>query len=1187
MDSEPNRGQPTGAQDLGDPERSLPVAPGESEREGMNRRRFLHLAGLAGAGLLAAGSNPFLPFRQMAVRVPNPLQHYPNRGWERIYRDIYSTDRSYVFLCAPNDTHNCLLRAFVKNDIVVRIEPTYGYGRATDQEGNGASSRWDPRCCQKGIVLMRRLYGDRRVKGAFLRKGFKEWVDGGFSRDPRTGQPPPELFRRGWDTWERVTHEEAYAYHARALEEISRTYSGERGRRYLEAQGYDPVMIEAAEGAGTRTLKFRGGMALLGAVRLFGTFRMGNSMALLDHHIRGVEAEEAKGGGAWDSYSFHTDLPPGHPMVSGEQTNDFELHDTENAGLVIAWGMNWITTKMPDSHWLTEARLKGARTVAVTVEYSATASKCDDVVVLRPGTDPAFALGLAQVILEEGLWDEGFVKEHTDLPSLVRMDTLERVRAADVFPGHREAELRNWTRVLEPGEAPPTPVQQEGTVVPADLREDLADFVVWDQGRNAPAAVSRDQVGAHFARSGMDPALEGSFQLALADGTTVEARPVFDLTRQYLEDNLTPDRCSRITWAPEEGIRSLARSIARNRGRTLIACGMGPNQFFNNDNKDRAIWLVLALTGSLGRHGGNIGSYAGNYKATLFAGVTQFANEDPFHPQQDPQGPIRTRSLLRYESLHYWANGERIMAAGQKQITAGAHVPTPTKAIWQTNSNSSLGNQKGHYDVVFNTLPRCELVVYNDWWWTASCEYSDIVYGVDSWLEMRHPDMTASNTNPFVQIFPTSTVPRVFETVSDNDTYLGVARQLARLTGDRRFTDLWRFIEEGRVDVYLQRVMDASPMLRGYRFEDLNRMAREGTPALLNSRTYPRVNGWEQVHESKPWSTRTGRVEFYRPEPEFLEAGENLVVHREPSDSTFHDPCSILAAPHPAIRPKRPADWGIPEGDRTHMTRQMRNVTYDAEGLLGTRHPLLGEGYRFIFHTPKYRHGAHTTPVDTDLMMTLFGPFGDIYRRDSRMPGTGEMYVDIHPDDARSMGIEDGDYVWIDGDPADLPFRGWQGRGRRDEYRVARLMARARYYPGTPPGVTRMWFNGYMAVPGSVLAHETRADRLAKSEETAYQAMFRYGGHQSLTRTWLKPTHQTASLVYRRLFGHVLGKGFAADVHCVTGAPREAMARFARAEAGGIDGVGRWRPVDMGLRPTNESEAMSRYLKGEFVRPGS
>ena len=80
--------------------------------------------------------------------------------------------------------------------------------------------------------------------------------------------------------------------------------------------------------------------------------------------------------------------------------------------------------------------------------------------------------------------------------------------------------------------------------------------------------------------------------------------------------------------------------------------------------------------------------------------------------------------------------------------------------------------------MVNNTLPRCELVVYNEWWWTASCEYCDIVYGVDSWMEFKHPDMTASNTNPFVQIYPRTPAKRAFSTISDNETYLGVAREL-------------------------------------------------------------------------------------------------------------------------------------------------------------------------------------------------------------------------------------------------------------------------------------------------------------------------------------------------------------------------------------------------------------------------
>jgi nitrate reductase alpha subunit len=1150
----------------------------------LRRRSFLSLAGAAGLGSALTTADLFAAYAYLGpVSVRNPLAAYPDRDWERIYRDIFRHDKTFVFMCCPNDTHNCLLNAFVKNDIVVRVEPTYGYGKARDLDGNRSSHRWDPRCCQKGLVLARRFYGDRRVSGAFIRKGFKQWVDEGFPRDPRTGAVARSFVQRGFDSFIRVSHGEAYAYQAKALHNIASTYSGPQGRSRLLAQGYEPDMVEQTGGAGTRVLKFRGGMAKQGALRLFGCFRMGNCMALLDHHVRGVDADAAMGAGSWDSYSFHTDLPPGHPMVTGDQTNDFELFDAENANVVIAWGMNWITTKMPDSHWLTEARLKGAKTVVVTVEYSATANKGDEVIVIRPGTDAALALGVAQVLIKERRYNADFVRRYTDLPTLVRMDTLERLKASDVFADYRSRPLAEGTTVIAKDQKAAPTTKQTGVQIPEALLPEFADAVMWDAKTNGPAAVAQGDIGAQFDKLGIDPVLEGEFDVTLADGATVRARTVFDLTREYLDANLNPAQCSRITWAPEAAIPGLARTIAGSGGRTLIAVGMGPNQFWNNDNKDRALFLVLALAGSLGRHGGNIGSYAGNYKNTLFSGIPKWTAEDPFHPQPDPAGEVKTRLYLRPESMHYWANGERLMKAGSKSITTGAHVPTPTKAIWQVNSNSSLGNQKGHYDVVFNTLPRCELVVYNEWWWTASCEYSDIVYGVDSWMEFKFPDMTASNTNPFLQPYPRTPARRAFNTVSDNETYLGVAQELAKLTGDKRFTQMWQFIAENRAEVYLQRIIDHSAPLKGYRFEQIEDLGRKGIPSLMNTRTYPRINSYEQVQESRPWYTKTGRLEFYRPEPEFIDAGENLIVHREPAEATFHAPCAILAAAHPAIRPKRPADWGIPDDAWDHTTRQMRNATFTVEELLQSAHPLGDQGFRHVFHTPKYRHGAHTMPIDTDFMAALFGPFGDMYRRDKRMPGTGEMYVDINPEDARDMGIQDGDYVWIDGDPKDLPFRGWDDPARKAEYKVARLIARARYYPGTPRGITRMWFNGYMATPGSVKAHETRPDGVAKNEDTHYQSLFRYGGHQSLTRTWLKPTHQTHSLITRRSWTHEVTKGFNVDVHCVTGAPRESLAKFALAESGGIDGKGLWRPVTLGLRPGVESDAFKRYLGGGFV----
>ncbi|MEK6578136.1 MAG: molybdopterin-dependent oxidoreductase, partial [Bdellovibrionota bacterium] len=419
----------------------------EMNQTGLGRRKFIQGMALAGVALSSksALSAPLRYFRPL--QIDNPLEYYPNRDWEKTYRNIFQADSTFVFLCAPNDTHNCLLKANVKNDVVTRIGPTYGYGKATDLYGNQASHRWDPRICQKGLALVRRIYGDRRVKAPMIRKGFKDWVDAGFPRDPNTGSPDPKYFQRGKDRWVRVSWDEAYEASAKALANISKHYSGESGEKLLKAQGYDHSMIEAMEHAGTETIKLRGGMAFLGATRIYGLYRFANMLALLDAKNRGVGPDQASGARGWDSYSWHTDLPPGHPMVTGAQTNDFDLFAVEHSKLAIAWGMNWITTKMPDSHWLTEARLKGTKVISVTVEYSATASKSDEVIIIRPGTDPAFALGMAQHILSKKLYDADFVAKNTDLPFLIRLDTLQPLRPEDVIKDYKSPVLKSMTLV--------------------------------------------------------------------------------------------------------------------------------------------------------------------------------------------------------------------------------------------------------------------------------------------------------------------------------------------------------------------------------------------------------------------------------------------------------------------------------------------------------------------------------------------------------------------------------------------------------------------------------------------------------------------------------------------------------------------------------------------------------------------
>ncbi len=106
---------------------------------------------------------------------------------------------------------------------------------------------------------------------------------------------------------------------------------------------------------------------------------------------------------------------------------------------------------------------------------------------------------------------------------------------------------------------------------------------------------------------------------------------------------------------------------------------------------------------------------------------------------------------------------------------------------------------------------------------------------------------------------------------------------------------------------------------------------------------------------------------------------------------------------------------------------------------------------------------------------------------------------------------------------------------------------------------------------------------MAKNRFTGYISFFRHGSHQSCTRGWIKPTHMTDSLVRKGLFGQKVGKGFVPDVHCPTGAPREAFVKVEFAEKGGLNGVGKWLPAEKGIAPTYEKEDVKAYMEGKLI----
>lgn len=95
-------------------------------------------------------------------------------------------------------------------------------------------------------------------------------------------------------------------------------------------------------------------------------------------------------------------------------------YDLENTDFLLSFGCNFLESWNSPVHQLAAyGHLRQgrpgnrARIVYIDPRYSVTASKADDWIPIKPGTDGALALGLAHVIIRETLYDQKFIEDHT------------------------------------------------------------------------------------------------------------------------------------------------------------------------------------------------------------------------------------------------------------------------------------------------------------------------------------------------------------------------------------------------------------------------------------------------------------------------------------------------------------------------------------------------------------------------------------------------------------------------------------------------------------------------------------------------------------------------------------------------------------------------------------------------------
>ncbi|HDM09087.1 MAG TPA: molybdopterin oxidoreductase, partial [Desulfobacteraceae bacterium] len=131
---------------------------------------------------------------------------------------------------------------------------------------------------------------------------------------------------------------------------------------------------------------------------------------------------------------------------------DYENHPR----CIMVWGNN-IVISNPDEYKgepFSVAVDKGAKLIVVDPRFTRIAARADVWLQLRPGTDTALALGMANVIIQEGLYDKDFVEKWVhgwdEFKKRASEYTLERVEEITWVPKEKIAEAARLYATTKP-----------------------------------------------------------------------------------------------------------------------------------------------------------------------------------------------------------------------------------------------------------------------------------------------------------------------------------------------------------------------------------------------------------------------------------------------------------------------------------------------------------------------------------------------------------------------------------------------------------------------------------------------------------------------------------------------------------------------------------------------------------------
>jgi DMSO reductase family type II enzyme molybdopterin subunit len=732
---------------------------------------------------------------------------------------------------------------------------------------------FNPRGCQKGACYSALMYAPDRLRHPLRRVG-----------------------PRGSGRWKRVGWDEALAEAADAVLDA------------IEHGGPESVVLDPGGSSASATMQ-------IGIHRL---------IELLD----GVEL---------DTNNELDDGQGGAAVTLGSPAASRSADDYFRSDLILVWGANPHYTQIPNAHFLLEARYRGARLVTIAPDYSASAIHADLFVPVRPGTDAALALAVAQLLLERGQVDTDFIRAQTDLPFLVRDDTSRFLRERDLVEGGASDR-----------------------------------FFAWDEaaGAVAPAPTTTLDWGP------VRPALAGRYRVETRTGP-VAVRPVLERLREELDRDYTPARAARICGVSEGLIRRLADLVAGAQRMSGVA-GACFSKFYHGHLLMRAQILLFMLGGHIGRPGDGFDTLpfllldgTGRVGGTQLEGLAARVRQLPAYLRKRFEGETEERILAdairdywwssnRTSSVLYWRRhgglDERSDADWDRRL------PRPVKAYleesfargWQRKppetpprvlllAGSNLLRRLRSSDLLLEKLwPRLERIVALELRMSSTARHCDLLLPAAGSYEKDDVTNWFTLLSPYLHITQAAVAP-VGESKPDWEICVGLARWIERRAAERgmrhfrdrsgalrslgdfhgRFTFDGRFAEGSQSDLAREVVektslVDASfDELRETGFTRVRRIGHH--PINVGSATdvpsdAPVVNHAWRRERPGPWPTLTRRVQFYIDHPFFLELGEELPVHKEPP---------AAGGSHPLILSGGHTRWSIHAGWR-HLDLLLR-----------------------------------------------------------------------------------------------------------------------------------------------------------------------------------------------------------------------------------------------------------------------